>query len=444
MARVEAGGLTPEQVARAVGAPLAAVQANWPPVVAALKRRGLTSREVLVAAAATIGTEVGATFRPIDEYGDDAYFTRMYENRADLGNVRPGDGARYHGRGYIQLTGRANYREYGRSLGFPLEAQPELARRPAVAAEVLAAYFASRAIGDSAQKSDWEAVRRKVNGGLNGWPRFQSIVRKLTAPKATAAPARARTFRLTSPHMSGSDIVEAQRALRVDPDGDYGPVTASAVAEWKRTNGYPEAKIDSVLTPHDRRYLFRKASLPADFRRRAAVRAEQAADVPARAVAVMERWSKAGFAEAPPGTNRVPQLVQLAKELGVAPGLQQMGFAWGAFAAFLAALTAGGRTADAALRTQQFNALFGPTILHEAQSGRWGLRMIPESRAKRGDLVLVDWAPGGDPVDQVGRLTSPPKDGRVETVDGNSGKGELFVARRGRPVSLVRAYVRDA
>jgi hypothetical protein len=437
--------LTPEQIAAAVGASVADVKANWPAVAGARRKRGLATREVLVAAAATIGTEVGAGFKPIDEYGDRAYFTRMYEKRADLGNVKPGDGARYHGRGYIQLTGRANYRAYGKKLGLPLEAQPELAKRPEVAAAVLADYFAARGIGESAKSGDWQAVRRKVNGGLNGWPRFNAVVKKLAAAKAPAAPAKPRALRLTSPHMTGADVAEAQRALHTADDGDYGPITAGAVAEWKRLNGYPQARIDNVLTPQDRKYLLLKEALPADFRKRAATRAKQAgADVPGAAVAEMERWAAAGYAEVPAGTNRVPQLTKLAKELGVAPGLQPMGFAWCAFSAFLAALKAGGKTADSGLRKQQFNALYCPTVLHEAQAGKWGLRMVPESQARRGDLVLFDWGPGGDPADHVGRLCAPPVGGVVKTVDGNSGPNDLHVCLRERPISLVRAFVRDA
>jgi len=43
-------------------------------------------------------------------------FKVMYENRKDLGNTQPGDGYKYHGRGYLQFTGRYNYTEYGKAV----------------------------------------------------------------------------------------------------------------------------------------------------------------------------------------------------------------------------------------------------------------------------------------------------------------------------------------
>jgi peptidoglycan hydrolase-like protein with peptidoglycan-binding domain len=437
-------------IARLCGAASSDVAVNWPLIEGALESRGMGDSRVKVAAIATVAIETARTFRPLDEFGDTAYFTRMYEGRADLGNTRKGDGARYHGRGYIQLTGRANYRAYGAKLGFPLEQKPELAKTPEVAAAVLADYFQSRSVDESAVARDWEAVRRKVNGGLNGWEPFRVLVGKLEEAAgiqgATPPPKKGpRTLILTTPYMTGADVVRVQRALIVPDDGEYGPVTAGAVAAWKRRAGYADELLDNSLTPQDQRYLLGRDQLPTDYAQRAAQRAQElaeSAEVPALAVAEMERW--VGLGERPKGSNRVPALGRLAGQLGLSDWYQRMGWPWCAFAAFLSALKAGGQTAEQGLRQGAFNALYCPAILSEAQAGRFGMQVVATSQAARGDLVLFDWSPQGDPADHVGRLVEPPSAGIVATVDGNSGGDDLFVALRERPIAQVRAFVRDS
>jgi len=175
---VPSTGPTADQVASLLGCKVENVRRFWPPLKAALAAEGLGDRASTIAALATVGTEV-PDFEPINEYGGSAYFKHMYEGRPDLGNTHPGDGVRYHGRGFIQLTGRANYRAYGKKLGAPLEQHPELALDPSIAARVLAAYLADHGIAGLAARGDWQGVRRAVNGGLNGWSRFSSCVQKL-------------------------------------------------------------------------------------------------------------------------------------------------------------------------------------------------------------------------------------------------------------------------
>jgi predicted chitinase len=169
---------TPEQIAALLGCRVANVRRYWPPLRKALAAEGLTDEACVIAALATVATEV-PDFAPINEYGGDAYFRKHYEGRADLGNTHPGDGARYHGRGFIQLTGRSNYRGYGQKLGVPLEQNPNLALDASIAARVLASYMKDRGIGSLAARGDWQGVRRAVNGGLNGWDRFSVCVQKL-------------------------------------------------------------------------------------------------------------------------------------------------------------------------------------------------------------------------------------------------------------------------
>jgi hypothetical protein len=221
--------------------------------------------------------------------------------------------------------------------------------------------------------------------------------------------------------MRGRDVAAVQRMLGIEADGRFGPETAGAVVGWKRVRG--DASAEPELTPAERRRLLR--------------------DVLLRAVRLMERWATSRVGEDPAGSDRVPPLVALAERLRVASGLVGMGYPWCAFAAFLAALAAGGETAALGLRRRAFNALYAPDILAEAQARRFGLRLVPASEAWRGDLVLFDWDfAGGDPADHVGRLVRAPSNGYVSTVDGNSGPTGL-VALRERPIASVRAFARD-
>ena len=176
--------LTVATIASALSLPGRAVEANWPLIVAALEAQGIRSDLVEIAAAATVGTEVPG-FEPISEIGGPEYLSR-YDFNPGLGNTEPGDGVKFKGRGFVQLTGRSNYAAAGQALGLFLEDSPELALEPETAARVLAWFFKTRpdpihSVATAADQQDWLRVRRRVNGGLNGWERFHSLVGALCA-----------------------------------------------------------------------------------------------------------------------------------------------------------------------------------------------------------------------------------------------------------------------
>jgi putative chitinase len=93
---------------------------------------------------------------------------QAYEGRADLGNVRPGDGVLFKGRGPIQITGRANYRRFGRRIGVDLESHPLLAAVPSIGLHLALEYWRDRALNGLADADDVVAITRKINGGTNG------------------------------------------------------------------------------------------------------------------------------------------------------------------------------------------------------------------------------------------------------------------------------------
>lgn len=108
-----------------------------------------------------------AGFSAMEERGGAAYFAR-YDGRKNLGNTEKGDGARYKGRGFIQLTGRANYAIYGKSVGVDLIKNPELAADPETAAKIAIAYWNARKLGPKARRGDFDEVTKGINGGYNG------------------------------------------------------------------------------------------------------------------------------------------------------------------------------------------------------------------------------------------------------------------------------------
>ena len=164
--------------------PLANIKKHLPLVLDALKRRELDDRPMVLMALATIRAET-ASFRPIDE-GKSRFNTSpngkpfdLYDNRKDLGNQGPPDGATFKGRGFIQLTGRSNYREIGKELGIDLVANPALANDPTVAADILALFLKKKElqIREALLENDLRHARRLVNGGSHGLDNFSTAFR---------------------------------------------------------------------------------------------------------------------------------------------------------------------------------------------------------------------------------------------------------------------------
>ena len=103
-------------------------------------------------------------FRTLTEYASGA----AYEGRKDLGNIYPGDGRRFRGRGIFQLTGRANYTQMSKKLGVDLVNNPHLAATPEISVQTALEYWKSRNLGKWARQDNIEMVTKLINGGYNG------------------------------------------------------------------------------------------------------------------------------------------------------------------------------------------------------------------------------------------------------------------------------------
>lgn len=116
-------------------------------------------------------------FKYFTEFGNDAYFTKMYDIQGDrpstarrYGNTSPGDGKKYRGRGFIQITWKDNYNRAGQYIREDLVNKPETAATKEVAAKLVLWYFNTQRayIGKQNKWGDIVAVTKAINGGTNG------------------------------------------------------------------------------------------------------------------------------------------------------------------------------------------------------------------------------------------------------------------------------------
>lgn len=121
--------------------------------------------ERLMAISATARRKGLAAVKAALASGREATAELMYGGRADLGNTHAGDGAKFFGRGYTQLTGRANYEAASKALGIDLVNHPELAETPEVAAKIAVWFWQGKHCSAQAQRGDTKGVTQKINGG---------------------------------------------------------------------------------------------------------------------------------------------------------------------------------------------------------------------------------------------------------------------------------------
>lgn len=133
-------------------------------------RRKPTDLRWLAYLLATSFHETGHTMLPVFEKGPRKYFDK-YDGRKDIGNVKPGDGFLFRGRGHAQITGRSNYTKFAKRLGVDLVGNPDLALEPAISATilfdgVLKGLFTGKKLSEyiAGPKADWRQARRTVNG----------------------------------------------------------------------------------------------------------------------------------------------------------------------------------------------------------------------------------------------------------------------------------------
>jgi predicted chitinase len=243
---------------RAIMPHLAAAKAQvcLPCLVAAMDEFAIASPPRMAAFLAQVAHESGE-LRFMQELWGPTPAQRRYEPASPLattlGNTEPGDGAKFKGRGPIQITGRANYRRFGDLLSIDLVADPARAALPEVGFRIAALFWSKKGLNELADEATADAFReitRRINGGFNGLAereQFYAVARTVldvTAPPVTrGGPPRPRG---SEPEfLRGYEAIqgEAQRQpARKRKRGVRTPKRAAATRKGKRVAPKPRKR----------------------------------------------------------------------------------------------------------------------------------------------------------------------------------------------------------
>jgi predicted chitinase len=193
------------------------------------------------------------------KYSEELASGQAYEGRKDLGNVEPGDGIKYKGRGFLQITGRSNYAAISKDLGYNFVEDPDKLSDPKYAAES-ALWFLKRPF-NARRIKDWgdtKAVTKVVNGGYNGLAERENYFAefssdsKLADAGSAAAPSPESA---SAPQLEVARPGKGQQISEMTQDVKQKTVEAKQTApvinnvDMSKTKGVGGSKVPDMQAP---------------------------------------------------------------------------------------------------------------------------------------------------------------------------------------------------
>ena len=188
------------------------------------------------------------------------YQDEFRSKRGALGNINPGDGWLFRGRGIKQLTGRNNYAAFGKSIGISAEEAAGYVATEKGAMESACWFWKTNKLAKWADKGDNKGLTKAINGGTIGladrdarWANCLAILGG-EMPKKRASKASKSGSRTLRKGMKGDDVKKMQKALGITADGDFGFGTQTSVKKWQKMNGLVA---DGIVGPATQAKMFK-------------------------------------------------------------------------------------------------------------------------------------------------------------------------------------------
>ncbi len=171
-----------------------------------------------------------------------ANYVYMDEFRTSkLGNVQPGDGWRFRGRGLKQLTGRDNYTRFAKDYGMTAEQAAEWLETKEGALASALWFWNTNKLNTIADTGNVAALTKKINGGDIGLAdrqaRYAKAMAALGGKIDAAAPVTTAVSETLRRGSKGEAVKQMQAKLGLSADGDFGPGTEAALKKWQSANG---------------------------------------------------------------------------------------------------------------------------------------------------------------------------------------------------------------
>jgi putative chitinase len=175
---------------------------------------------------------------------------RVYANRMGNGNEASGDGWRFRGQGFIQLTGRSNHQRFADFLKIPLDQALVYVRTLPGAIEAACWFWKVNNLNQHSDRLDIKTVTKIINGGFNGLDDRVFYVRKaytVFGSKQTEIPD---VLKIGDKGPAVFDLQDKLTRLGypVSKDGDFGKGTENAVKQFQKNAGLPDSGIVDAKT----------------------------------------------------------------------------------------------------------------------------------------------------------------------------------------------------
>jgi putative chitinase len=170
----------------------------------------------------------------------------VYANRMDNGDTESGDGWRFRGRGYIQLTGRHNYTKFAESVDMDIEDVVDYLGTVQGALESACWYWDTNNLNKYCDEGDVKGMTKRINGGYIGLEdrqhHWELAIEHLTGEAPEHEEHEDDEFDVDDIGVlrkgaRGEGVKLMQEALGIGADGVFGPGTERALKEWQSANG---------------------------------------------------------------------------------------------------------------------------------------------------------------------------------------------------------------